>query len=176
MNARLAVFAVSAALLSHNLAAQPPSIPSARLVSAARVAIPGEIDSSNPIVWDLVDGVRRMFVVTSWGGVPVRSSGPNLEDLQHGSPVAFASHPGHGVWMESIVKDHAGVWYGYYHHERPADACGRPDRQLPRLGAARSSDQGQTWDDLGIVIDAPRERRRAIPPTGLCSVVSAMFR
>jgi hypothetical protein len=155
VNARLALFAVSAALLAQTLGAQAPAIPSARLLSASRIDIPGEIDSSNPIVWDLVDGVRRMFVVTSWGGVPVRSAGPNLEGLQHGSPVAFASHPGHGVWMESIVKDDAGVWYGYYHHERPAETCGRPDRQLPRLGSARSSDHGQTWDDLGIVIDAP---------------------
>ena len=57
--------------------------------------------------------------------------------------------------MEAIVPDDAGTWYGYYHHERPADLCGRPDRQLPRIGAMRSSDSGQTWDDLGIVLDAP---------------------
>ena len=57
--------------------------------------------------------------------------------------------------MESIVTDDAGTWYGYYHHERPADECGRPDRQLPRIGAAKSSDQGRTWGDPGIVLDAP---------------------
>jgi hypothetical protein len=57
--------------------------------------------------------------------------------------------------MEASVPDEAGVWDGYYHHERPADLCGRPDRQLPRIGAMRSLDQGRTWDDLGIVIDAP---------------------
>ena len=48
-----------------------------------------------------------------------------------------------------------GTWYAYFHHERSADSCGRPDRQLPRIGALRSSDRGQTWDDLGIIIDAP---------------------
>jgi hypothetical protein len=69
--------------------------------------------------------------------------------------VAFASHPGHGVWFEAIVPEDDGTWYAYYHHERPADACGRPDRQLPRIGAMRSSDRGLTWDDLGIVLDAP---------------------
>ena len=55
----------------------------------------------------------------------------------------------------TIVPDDSGAWYGYYHHERPADLCGRPDRQLPRIGAMRSTDRGQTWTDLGIVIDAP---------------------
>ena len=69
--------------------------------------------------------------------------------------MAFASHPGHGVWMEAIIPDESGAWYGYYHHERPADLCGRPDRQLPRIGAMRSTDNGQTWEDLGIVLDAP---------------------
>lgn len=135
--------------------AQVPGAPTARLLPASRIDIPGQIDSSNPVVWDMVDGVSRMFVVTSWGGVPVRSSGPDLERLQHGGPVVFASHPGHGVWMESIVRDDAGAWYAYYHHERPAEVCGRPDRQLPRIGAARSTDRGQTWDAIGIVIDAP---------------------
>ena len=57
--------------------------------------------------------------------------------------------------MEAIVPDESGAWYGYYHHERPADLCGRPDRQLPRIGAMRSTDSGQTWEDLGIVLDAP---------------------
>jgi len=134
---------------------QAPHTPSARLISAPLVQLPGEVDSSNPFLWDLVDGARQLFVVTSWGGVPIRSSGSSVEQLRRGAPIAFTVHPGHGVWMESILADDAGTWYGYYHHERPADECGRPDRQLPRIGAARSADQGRTWEDLGIVLDAP---------------------
>jgi hypothetical protein len=130
--------------------------PSARLVSAPRLELPAEIDSSNPAAWSLVDGVARLFVMSSWGGVPVRASGTTLDTLRADGPVGFISHPGHGVWMEAIIPDDAGAWYGYYHHERPADLCGRPDRQLPRIGAMRSSDNGQTWEDLGIVLDAPR--------------------
>jgi hypothetical protein len=57
--------------------------------------------------------------------------------------------------MESVVADDQGTWYGYYHHERPADECDRPDRQLPRIGALRSRDRGETWEDLGVIIDAP---------------------
>lgn len=137
------------------LDAQSSRTPSARLVSAARFVLPGEVDSSNPAVWSLVDGVARLFVISSWGGVPTRASGASLDSLHGDGPVGFITHPGNGVWMEAIVPDAAGAWYGYYHHERPADLCGRPDRQLPRIGAMRSVDQGQTWDDLGIVIDAP---------------------
>ncbi len=125
------------------------------LFQAPRIELPSEIDSSNPVVWSRVGSLWRVFVISSWGGVPVRSSGASIDTLRQGEPVAFRSHPGHGVWMEAIIPGDSGTWYGYYHHERPADACGRPDRQLPRIGAMRSSDDGATWEDLGIVLDAP---------------------
>lgn len=130
-------------------------VPTARLVSASRLDLPGAVDSSNPAVWDLVDGVPRLFVISSWGGLPTRASGPSVERLHEEAPPTFVPHPGHGVWMESIVTADDGAWYGFYHHERPADICGRNDRQLPRIGAVRSRDQGATWADLGIVVDAP---------------------
>ena len=129
--------------------------PTVRVVSASRLILPGQIDSSTPLVWSAVDGLMQLVALTSWGGVPTRSTGTSLERLQRDEPVSFTSHPGHGVWMESIVADDGGAWYGYYHHERPADECARPDRQLTRIGAARSIDQGRTWEDLGLVIDAP---------------------
>lgn len=142
-------------LLGVTVAAQTPRLPSAWLVSAPRIDLPLRIDSSNPVVWSLVNGINRLFVISSWGGVPIRASGATLETLRAEDPVAFVSHPGHGVWMEAIVPDAVGRWYGYYHHERPADLCGRPERQLPRLGALRSLDNGRTWEDLGIILDAP---------------------
>jgi hypothetical protein len=130
--------------------------PTARLVPAPRFELPARIDSSNPAVWSRVDGVHQLFVLSSWGGIPVRSIGNSLESLHDAGPVAFASHPGHGVWFEAIVpEEEDGAWYAYYHHERPADLCGRGDRQLPRIGAMRSRDRGETWDDLGIILDAP---------------------
>jgi hypothetical protein len=144
-----------ALLAAATISAQSPRVPSARLIAAPRLELPAEIDSSNPAVWSLVDGINRLFVISSWGGVPVRSIGASLESLQNTGPVSFASHPGHGVWFEAIVPAEDGTWYGYYHHERPADLCGRPDRQLPRIGAMRSADHGLTWEDLGIVLDAP---------------------
>lgn len=135
--------------------ARPAHVPTARLVSAPQLDLPGEVDSSNPAVWATVDGVPRLFVISSWGGVPIRFSGPSVSALTSNGPIAYSKHPGHGVWMEAIIPDVDGTWYGYFHHERNADSCGRPDRQLPRVGALRSRDHGATWDDLGIVIDAP---------------------
>lgn len=144
-----------ALLAAATLRAQAPRTPTARLVQAPRFDLPAEIDSSNPAAWALVDGLARLIVISSWGGVPVRSSGAAIEQLRADGPVSFLSHPGHGVWVEAIVPADDGMWYGYYHHERPADLCGRPDRQLPRIGALRSGDQGQSWEDLGIILDAP---------------------
>jgi hypothetical protein len=157
-DATVRILAAATAIVLLSFAAidgQVAAVPAARLVPAPPIQLPGEIDSSNPFVWDAISGLQQLFVVTSWGGVPVQSSGNSLEQLHRGEAVTFATHPGHGVWMESIVPDDAGTWYGFYHHERPADECGRPDRQLPRIGAARSTDRGRTWDDLGIVLDAP---------------------
>jgi hypothetical protein len=143
------------ATIDRTIDAQAPHTPSARLTGASKFTLPGEVDSSNPAVWALVGGVQKLFVISSWGGIPTRASGTSLASLHGDGPVGFISHPGNGVWMEAIVPDASGAWYGYYHHERPADLCNRPDRQLPRIGAMRSIDQGRTWEDLGIVLDAP---------------------
>ena len=142
-------------LAAATIHAQSPRVPGARLISASRLELPAGIDSSNPAVWSLVDGVQQLFVISSWGGIPVRSIGDSLESLRNAGLVAFASHPGHGVWFEAIIPDEDDTWYAYYHHERAADLCGREDRQLPRIGAMRSSDRGETWDDIGIILDAP---------------------
>jgi hypothetical protein len=144
-----------AVLAAGALSAQDAGLPSARLVAAPRLTLPGEVDSSNPLVWDLADGSPRLFALSSWGGVPKLASGPDLGRLQVVGPATFTVYPGHGVWFESVVADPGGAWYGFYHHERAADECGRHDRQLPRIGAARSTDRGLTWDDLGVILDAP---------------------
>jgi hypothetical protein len=146
---------VIALIATATISAQPPRVPRARLVSAPRLELPARIDSSNPAAWSLVEGAQRLFVISSWGGIPVRSAGSSLESLRNDGLVAFTSHPGHGVWIESIIPADDGTWYAYYHHERAADLCGRPDRQLPRIGALRSTDLGRTWDDLGIILDVP---------------------
>jgi hypothetical protein len=116
--------------------------------------MPGAIDSSVPMTWELVDGTWRLFALASWGGVPALLSGSGLTDMHQEGPVTIARHPGDGIWIESIIPDESGAWYGYYHHETPAYACGRPDRFIPRIGALRSTDHGRHWEDLGMIVEA----------------------
>lgn len=152
---RLLATAAAVLAVSVSLAAQDIRVPTARVVSAPKLVLPGRVDSNNPLVWHSDGATRILTVLTSWGGVPEVSRGSSVDTLGVEGGAAFTTHPGHGVWFEAIVVDEQDRWYGYYHHERPADECSRPDRQLPRIGAARSTDFGRTWDDLGIVLDAP---------------------
>lgn len=139
------------------LRAQNNAGPSVQLIPAPRLELAPRIDSNIPMMWDLVDGEPRLFALASFAGIPALMAGADLEGLSQTGDVAFVPHPGHGVWIESVVGDEAGVWYGYYHHEVPADACGRPDRAIVGIGAAKSLDQGRTWMDLGIILEAPAD-------------------
>lgn len=116
--------------------------------------MPGAIDSNVPMTWELVDGSWSLFALTSWGGIPARLFGSGLTQMREAGPVTIVRHPGHGIWIDSIIPDEAGVWYGYYHHETPAYACGRVDRFIPRIGALRSTDRGSSWEDLGMIVEA----------------------
>jgi hypothetical protein len=134
---------------------QTSAIPTARLLSAATVRLPSDVDSNSPAVWERVDGLLRLFVLTSVSGLSVRTEGADITRLVARQAVTFTNqHPGHGVWFEAIVPDVDGTWYGFYHHERPTEMC-NDRRAIPRIGAARSSDFGATWEDLGIVLESP---------------------
>lgn len=138
------------------LPAQTTRIPRARLSPAPKVKLSGNVDSNSPSMWEALDGTPLLFVLTSTDGLPSMAVGTGVTRIGPPKPVTFASRPGHGIWMEAVVADAAGTWYGYYHNEIPAEQCGRTDRLVPRIGAARSTDFGNTWDDLGIVLEAPQ--------------------
>jgi hypothetical protein len=130
--------------------------PQAKLSSASKLRLTGEVDSNSPAVWDLVDGVVRLFVVTSFDGRPSTAEGRTLTQLGAAQPAPLEPWPGGGVWMEAIVPDVDGTWYGYYHNEMPADTvCPGSSKVVPRIGGARSRDRGRTWEDLGILLEAP---------------------
>jgi hypothetical protein len=139
-----------------SLGAQDHALPTPRLLAAPRLVMPGAVDSNIPMTWELVDGSWTLFAFASWGGIPAQLIGSGLNQMQRGDPVTFVPHPGDGIWIESVIPDVDGTWYAYYHHEVPADVCGRPDRAVPRLAAAKSVDRGLTWTDLGIILEAPR--------------------
>lgn len=144
------------------------SIPRVELRSAPLLYLPGEVDSNSPAVWERVAGRSLLFVMTSESGTPRRAWGRDLTTMNAARRVALTPWPGGGVWMESIVRDVDGTWYGYYHNEIPAEVCGRTDRVIPRIGAARSRDRGNRWEDLGIILEAP-------PRSYACSTDNAYF-
>lgn len=124
------------------------------ITSAPPIVLPGGVDSNSPAIWAMEDGVSQLAVMMSIAGAPHVSFGSALNRLGAAQDVAFASHPGHGLWMEAVVVDDEGTWYGYYHNENPAIGCGRPDRAVARIGSARSVDRGRTWEDLGVILEA----------------------
>jgi hypothetical protein len=132
------------------------SVPRVELKSASRLKLPGEVDSNSPAVWDRWNGQSLLFVMTSWGGQPTTSFGLGLTTMIGSAHAEVDPWPGGGVWMEAIVADDGGTWYGYYHNETRAEECG-PDnvKVIPRIGAARSVDHGVTWESLGIILEAP---------------------
>ena len=132
------------------------AVPRTTLTPASTVTLPGSVDSNSPVMWDIDEGERKMFVLTSYDGVPRVASGPALGTLSAAADITMTPHPGYGVWMEAVVFDEVETWYGFYHNEWPATRCGRDDRMVSRIGAAKSSDRGRTWQDLGAVIQAPQ--------------------
>lgn len=143
-------------MLGGGLRAAVPLPPPMRFVDAPAFSVPGMVDSSVPMTWTRIDGQLTLVAFASWGGIPRRMVGPSLDRLQAAGDVTITPHPGDGIWIESVIADPSDTtWYAYYHHEAPALACGRPDRSIPRIGAARSTDRGATWENLGIILEAP---------------------
>lgn len=136
--------------------AQVATGPRVELVPApTTVVLPGLVDSNSPLVWDRIEGTLRLFVMTSVDGQPHVASGPDTAHLGRAVPAHLEPWPGGGVWMEAVIADSDGTWYGYFHNEVPAPACPDTARQSPRVGAARSRDHGRTWESLGIILDVP---------------------
>jgi hypothetical protein len=109
----------------------------------------GDIDCSSPAHWD--GETMYMFYST---GHPFRTSGPDLFHLSRPSRrVSFDNEKGWkmgGRWIESTHKADDGKLYMWYHNEPPL-----PDRTAPRIGEMVSTDNGLSWQDLGIVLEAP---------------------
>lgn len=129
--------------------------PRVELHSAPLIRLSGEVDSNSPAVWDRVGGLNRLFVLTSMSGRPSTASGRGLTQLGTPREITIEPWPGGGVWMEAVIKDVDGTWYGYYHNENVANMCRRTDKVVPRIGAARSHDRGATWAPLGVILEAP---------------------
>jgi len=130
----------------------PSAAPTVSLLRTPTVEFTGEVDSNSPVLKTIVDGQPTVVVLTSFGGVPSRASGPSLADLSPAVPVEILSPPDGGIWIEAVVAADDGRWYGFYHNERLR--CGSMTRTAPRIGVMRSTDTGVTWTNLGILLQA----------------------
>ena len=111
---------------------------------------PGDIDCSSPAHWD--NGTLFMFYST---GHPFRSSGPDLSHLSRPSQrTSFDNETTWKMgarWIEATHKAADGKLYMWYHNEPPLPG----GKTAPRIGEMVSTDNGLSWRDLGLVLEAP---------------------
>jgi len=122
--------------------------PAVNIVEVDNHRLPAQVDSNSPGVWSTDGSTYTVFM--SYAGWPQRATGPSLRELGNPSPVVIVPSPDGGTWIEAVVRDGSGALFGYYHNEVPDLACNGP-KMRPRVGAARSMDEGVTWQNLGVV-------------------------
>jgi hypothetical protein len=104
-------------------------------------------DANSPVIWE-----GNTLIMFNSAGSPWRSTGPDIEHMSPTEQVTIKNGVGSGQWLEAVVRDDStGYYYGYYHNE-PGDFCNGL-KTVPRIGAMRSTDQGVTWQDQGIIME-----------------------
>jgi hypothetical protein len=114
--------------------------------------MPGQVDSNSPAFW--LDG--QLHLLNSTGGDPVLSRGADQFQFASGRPVALRLREDHPTWFESVWVDPSGPVFAFYHQE-DFSVCPAGLSQ-PRIGMAISTDHGESFTDLGLVLtsgDAP---------------------
>lgn len=129
----------------------PIRLPGANL---PEYGITDAVDSNSPMHWD----ENGNFYAFASAFFPFRSSGKNLYTLSPTTERAVIRDSmgiEGGKWLEATWHDDDGTLYGWYHNEPPNVCANNPNLTAPRIGAMISHDEGLTWDDLGIVLQAP---------------------
>jgi hypothetical protein len=143
---RIAIALIHSVLLAAG--AMGAETPSAVLRDAPPVKFPAETDSNSPVHWD-----GDTFYLFNSIGKPRRSHGPDLFHLGKPTDCPYNNKANGGRWIECTWKAEDGTLYGWYHHE-PAGLCPGTTLTAPKIGAVRSKDNGATFEDLGIVMEA----------------------
>jgi hypothetical protein len=158
------IMLLAAAGCHSNRTADTAAVPDVRIHEASPVYFPGaqrpapdkpgECDCNSPTHWD----GETLYIFNS-AGHPWRAAGSDVFHLdQDYRSCKYNNQVNGGRWIECTWKDDDGVLYGWYHFE-PGGICAdfhpnSPHLTAPRIGAARSSDNGATWEDLGVVLDS----------------------
>jgi hypothetical protein len=115
-----------------------------------KIELSEPLDCNSPAHWD----GDTLYVFTS-APQPHRNEGPDQFHLGKEIWGTYDNDKGFngGRWIECTWKNDDGVLYGWYHNE-PDGICPGIRITAPRIGAARSTDNGERWIDLGIVLEA----------------------
>lgn len=142
------------------LPAEPLRVPGGRFPEAG---IEDGIDCNSPLHWD-ASGNLYLFASVQH---PFRSHGVSLLGIieKNELPLDTVIHSDFelvgGMWLEATYREAdspagVGPLYGWYHNEISA-GCDNEFLTQPRIGAMVSYDEGATWEDLGIVMEAPED-------------------
>ena len=118
------------------------------LRQAPKLKFRAPTDSNSPTHWD-----GETFYVFNSAGHPVRSKGTSQFDIERDVRCEYDNEANGGRWIECTWRADDGTVYGWYHHE-PRGLCPGTKLTAPKIGAARSKDNGAHWTDLGIVLEA----------------------
>jgi len=121
--------------------------------AAPQLRFPSATDCNSPCWWS--DG---LLYITNSTGHPIRSWGRGLEEWIDFRPITYTAWRDGGRWFEAAHQDADGTLYAWYHNE-PAHLIGDEWQQgrrfpltAPFIGAAVSYDNGDNWDDLGLIL------------------------
>ena len=126
------------------------------LKKAPTTNLPGGTDSNVGYHWK--EGTLYAFNPTGKPWQIWRYGGPDLFHMKESKEPADFENIVSGEYKDRIFEstwiDADGTLYGWYHSE-PSGVCSSNGLSAPRIGAARSLDNGLTWKDFGFILDAP---------------------
>ncbi|MEZ5351154.1 MAG: hypothetical protein R2762_00830 [Bryobacteraceae bacterium] len=111
--------------------------------------MPGEADSNSPGHW-----LNDTFRLYNSNGFPIRTIGQSPLRTGAARAIQLYDYDHAPMWIESTWVDPSnGYVYAWYHHE-PGSPCPSGDFSAPEIGALYSDDDGNTFHDLGIVLQS----------------------
>jgi hypothetical protein len=158
---QLAIFSAAQLLIALLAsAAQGQAPPQFSLREAPGLLMPGArefdvfwgVDGNSPAERD-AEG--RLIIFNSLQ-YPWRSVGANLFQMNPSERVTIIDREAieGGLWLEATYRDTDGVMFGWFHNEVGA-GCLNELLSVPRIRQMISRDDGRTWEDLGVVLEAP---------------------
>jgi hypothetical protein len=127
----------------------PGNAQQARLREAPPLSFPSQTDSNSPAFWQS----DNLILFNSTGDGPIRSSGASQSQFDQSEPVILGYSSHRPYWIEATWVDSDDTVFAWYHHE-PAGLCGQPSRlTAPKIGALVSYDGGESFRDLGIILE-----------------------